>query len=99
MDGVRAHEPAMIKVTIHPLRDPLRPQKDEIEFHESYASTEENYLRGESASCTSLATASRQGHTKLRESSANRVTNDTYLFAAADGVDMAPSDSAPVGRR
>ena len=42
-EGEPAH-PAMIKVTIHPMRDPLHPQKDEVEFHESYASTEAKYV-------------------------------------------------------
>jgi hypothetical protein len=36
--------PSMIAVTLHPMRDPLRPQKDEIEFHESYASSEERFI-------------------------------------------------------
>jgi hypothetical protein len=36
--------PSMIEVTLHPMRDPLRPQKDEIEFRESYASSEEQYI-------------------------------------------------------
>jgi hypothetical protein len=39
-----AAHPSMIAITLHPMRDPLRPQKEEIEFHESYASSEEQFV-------------------------------------------------------
>lgn len=36
--------PAMIKITLHAKLSPTKVQESEIEFYESYASTEESYL-------------------------------------------------------
>ncbi len=36
--------PSMIAITIHPMEDPFQPKKNEVEFHESYAGSEAEFL-------------------------------------------------------
>jgi hypothetical protein len=39
-----AAHPAMLVITIHPMADPVHPQEHEVEFHGSYAGSEEAFV-------------------------------------------------------